>query len=414
MTKRETEEKIRRAYDRATPDVWDSVLADCKGQKGRALVVEATVRRKTGAMRLVGLAACLCLVVCAVVAFQGYRAAHAVYATVSLDVNPSIEIQVDREGHVLGVSPLNEDGEVVVGGMDFSGSDLDVAVTVLVGSMLQNGYLNELANSVLISVDSDDPVRGAALQDQLTAEVDNLLQTDAFSGAVLSQTVARNDELQRLSEKHGITIGKAQLVQTVLSENPIRTFDDLASLSVNELNLLLSPETAAAAQVEVVGIASDKAYIGEARAKEIAVEKAGVSADSLMGYEIELDADRGALVYDIEFSSGDYEYDCEIDAATGAVVEFEKESLAALANPDSEQDGNDQSSIRISPEEAREIVLGHAGVEPGDVYGFKSELDLDGGVGVYELEFWAGGCEYDYEISATSGAVLKSGKEAAS
>ena len=42
--------------------------------------------------------------------------------------------------------------------MDFSGSSLDVAVNAIIGSMLQNGYLNELANSVLISVDNNDPV----------------------------------------------------------------------------------------------------------------------------------------------------------------------------------------------------------------------------------------------------------------
>ena len=91
-------------------------------------------------------------------------------------------------------------------------------------------------------------------------------------------------------------MGKTQLIQAILSENSIHTFEDLVPLSINELNLLLNTKPAATAQVEVVGTASDKAYIGEARAKEIALEKAGVTVGSLVAYEIELDFNRGVMV----------------------------------------------------------------------------------------------------------------------
>ena len=148
--------------------------------------------------------------------------------------------------------------------MDFSGSSLDVAVNAIIGSMLQNGYLNELANSVLISVDNNDPVRGMALQERLADEVNKLLQTDSFRGAVLSQTVVKSDELQQMAEQYGITLGKAQLIQEILGKNSLHTFDELAPLSINELNILLGKE-GAETHVEVVGTASEKGYIGETK-----------------------------------------------------------------------------------------------------------------------------------------------------
>jgi len=411
MTEHEINEKIRQAYSHAAPDVWDAVLSDCNDQKGRIFMMTTTKKRKTWAAQLTAIAACLCLIVGAGIGFQTYRMNRTVAATVSLDVNPSIELQINRKERVLDVIPLNEDGKVIVGNMDFSGSSLDVAVHALIGSMLRNGYLNELANSILISVDNNDPVRGAALQERLTAEVNKLLQTDAFSGAVLSQTITGDESLRRLAETHGITIGKAQLIQALLSESALYTFDDLKPLSINELNLLLNRKTAATTPpVEVVGTASDKAYIGEAKAKEIALGKAEVSADSLTSYQIELDTDHGIMIYDVEFTSGSYEYDCEINASTGAVVKFEKEYHGAPVDPNPAQGGDTQIE-QITPEKAKIIALDHAGVKSGDVTGFKSELDRDDSVSVYELEFHAGGYEYDCKINASTGAVVKFEKE---
>ena len=48
---------------------------------------------------------------------------------------------------------------------------------------LRNGYLNDIANSILVSVDNADPAAAAVLQQRLAAEISGLLHTDTFSGA---------------------------------------------------------------------------------------------------------------------------------------------------------------------------------------------------------------------------------------
>ncbi|MDO4846329.1 MAG: PepSY domain-containing protein, partial [Oscillospiraceae bacterium] len=125
-------------------------------------------------------------------------------------------------------------------------------------------------------------------------------------------------------------------------------------------------------------------------------------------------------VYELKFWADSYEYDYEINAVTGAVLKSEKEYHGAPSRSGSASNSTQGSSTQattqttttqITSENAKQVALNHAGVKSGDIVGFRSELDRDDGVTIYELTFRAGGYEYDYEINASTGAILKSDKE---
>ena len=65
--------------------------------------------------------------------------------------------------------------------------------------------------------------------------------------------------------------------------------------------------------------------IGEEKARTIALNHAGVGAGDAYEFEAELDHDDGVTVYEIEFKSGNMEYEYKIDAYTGAILEHEAE-----------------------------------------------------------------------------------------
>ena len=65
--------------------------------------------------------------------------------------------------------------------------------------------------------------------------------------------------------------------------------------------------------------------IGYAKAKSVALNHAGVSEGKAYDMDIELDDEDGALVYEVEFKSGNMEYSYEINAATGAILKHEAE-----------------------------------------------------------------------------------------
>ena len=427
MKHEQIETKVHQAFTHATPDVLDAVLTDCQERKGVIVPMEEKKKRK-GMQKWIGIAAALVLLAAGGLTAARLYGANAVAATVSLDVNPSIEIQINQKEEVLTVNARNDDARIVIGDMDFKGSSLDVTVNALIGSMLRNGYLNELANSILVSVDNDDPAQAAALQQKLSEEINALLQTDSFSGSVLTQTLSHDAALQQMANEYGITLGKAQLIQQITQQNSLYTFASLVPLSINELNLLIASNDVQLDNVQSTGTASDKAYIGTEKAKEAALAHAGLQEADVTFVKVKLDYDDGRAEYEVEFYQGNTEYDYDIDATTGQVLSFDREAESyqapnggnqnAQATPAPTATPNAPANTPaatangyISADRAQSTALNHAGVAAADARQMKCELDREDGMMIYEVEFKAGGYEYDYEINAVTGTILKSDRE---
>lgn len=154
-----------------------------------------------------------------------------------------------------------------------------------------------------------------------------------------------------------------------------------------------------------------KEFIGFERASSIALEIAQGEVT-----DIELSEDDGRTEYEVDIRNGEYEYDFEIDAFTGEVLEQERErvgnnSAAATEDKDdSEQDMSDDSSdanktaeVQISEAQASEIALREAG--GGAVK--ELEMEDDDGLQYYEVEVVNGSVEFELKISAADGSVLK-------
>ena len=60
----------------------------------------------------------------------------------------------------------------------------------------------------------------------------------------------------------------------------------------------------------------------------------------------------------------------------------------------------------IGEEAAKKAALDHAGFAAGDVTELSAELDTDDDTVHYDVDFKNGGQEYDYDIDATTGAVI--------
>ena len=67
--------------------------------------------------------------------------------------------------------------------------------------------------------------------------------------------------------------------------------------------------------------------------------------------------------------------------------------------------------LNITEEEAKAIILDHAGLKENEIAKYRIELDNERGKAVYEVEFDSATYEYEYEVNAETGEVLKSEKE---
>ena len=145
--------------------------------------------------------------------------------------------------------------------------------------------------------------------------------------------------------------------------------------------------------------------ITKAKAKSIALKHAGVSASKATFVTAKLDYEDGQQVYEIEFYSGNIEYDYEILASSGEILSFDKD-IEGYSIPK-----ETTSSKRITKAKAKSIALKHAGVSASKATFVKAKLDYEDGRRVYEIEFYSGNTEYDYEILASSGEILSFDKD---
>ena len=192
----------------------------------------------------------------------------------------------------------------------------------------------------------------------------------------------------------------------------------------------------------------------EQAAQTLAVEAAGLSGTEVVFASTELERRDGVDYYQVVFSSGEKNYECDVDAITGTVIEVRQptevdvlqngaeglssdtppegslvtdadtynpavpagqsgtpsgqESTAANQNNASSGQGGQQgSSGQLTAQQAKEKALAHANLTLDEGVFVVCELDWEHGRQVYEVEFYTNDArEFDYEIDASTGEVL--------
>ena len=396
MTNEKMEQRLAAALEKTAPDDVSGVLSRCEARKGT--VINMTTKKTTKRRWTSLIAACLAVMLLGGGLF--YQRANAVASVVSLDVNPSIELKVNRSEKVLACTALNEDAKAILAdmsnGADLKGAKLDVAVNAIVGSLVRNGYLDSISSAIMISVEDKDAARAEKLQRELTSAVDGVLQTSEAKATVLTQTLTQDAAREQQARENNISTGKAALVNRVLALNPSLKFDALAKLSVEELKDLA--EAGAPAMP-----------IGKDAAAYAAEQYAGTTALDSVTAEVDSELDESPSHYEVELHTAWGEFEYLVDAYTGKVLSGQKDLPAAASAPNAAAKPTAPSGAvqDIGYAKAKSIALNHAGVSENQAYDMEIELDDEDGMLVYEVEFKSGGMEYSCEINAASGAILK-------
>ena len=456
MTNDQMERRLSAALDKTAPDDVDGVLSRCTERKGTVVPMKKKNNRMKKWMQTV--AACLAVLLLGggLLVQQAHAVTSVVSLDVNpsieLRVN-SREKVVSCQALNQEAQAVLEDMD---GGRDLKGVKADVAVNAIVGSLVRCGYLDSLSSAILISVEDKDQARAQRLQQELTGAVDGALAAGDSQAAVLSQTVQQDKELEKQAKANNISTGKAALIRQAMALNGSLTFEGLAQLSVEELRDLIEAgapgmpigmQAALEAAARYAGLTTAditdadvdpeldenpahyevefqvpgkgeleykvEAYTGQVltgqadvtpsvpaagdvgleAAKSAALKHAGLS--TAVFTKAERDYDDGRLEYELEFHTDSAAYEVTVDAATGRVLDYEKENLRGGTG-----------STDIGAQAAKAAALKHAGLSESQVRELQAEWDNENGRAVYEVEFKSGGMEYDYVIDAATGAVL--------
>lgn len=179
--------------------------------------------------------------------------------------------------------------------------------------------------------------------------------------------------------------------------------------------LLLAAGAFSVMQVGASSNASDTSDISMQQATEVALQDAGFSSSEVESLSGNLDSDDEVRHYDVRFVSQGMEYDYEIKASDGTILEKDREAVETHSSSQNVSLPAESSTMTdsdfISIDEAKSIALQVSGVDASNAVFTEAELNVDDGVHIYEIEFISGDMEYSFEINAMTGSVAEWEKE---
>ena len=343
------------------------------------LTVRSGAKKKTGFKTVFQLvAACVALVFVLSGVFY-YRTNLMVDSLVDLDVNPGIELLTNQKNRVLKGYATNSDGEKVLSGMDLKNVDLQVALNAIVGSMVQQGYMNKDTKGILVTVQNKDAEKAENLRRIVVAEMENALSTENLQASVLHQVIStQNTNATTFAKENHISLGKAVFVLNLAKKDSSLSAKELAKMRISDIAKLVAEK-----KIDIRDIIEYD------------------SDDSL--WENIADA-----IEDINEGDDDY-----------IVVETEKNSIAVQPTETAAVQIQGQTSAQnsatpkngITVADAKKIALNNAGVAESSARFIKAEADHGDGFLHYDIEFLVGRTKYEYEIAAADGRIIKVEKE---
>ena len=338
---------------------------------------EPIAKRRHGWAKLGISAACLALVLCAVITANAIRS-NATAGTFTMDVNPSVEYTIAKSGIVKKVRCLNSDAENALSDVVLEKQSVETVLTRTVTAYEVCGYMENAKATVLISFDSRIDA-DADLKAYLIAEIRKVLeQTDAVGTLVFNSELTENAEAAEIAEEFHVSLGRADWILTASNKTGLPA-DEVARMSLDEL---LKFQEAS----DIVSVSVSK-FISLDEAKKIALKDAKLDklTQKIVFTKEELNRSQDKPCYILEFHTAKKQYSYKVDAKDGSIIYAGK---------------------FITLSEAKKIALEDAGVDVKVV--FTTEELVAGGIKspYYYFAFESASARWTYKIDAVLGVIM--------
>ena len=153
------------------------------------------------------------------------------------------------------------------------------------------------------------------------------------------------------------------------------------------------------------------ALIGMGKGTDIALSDAGLKENQVNDLTAKYRTENGGSFYTVTFTSGSYTYEYRVNAVDGSILQADRNAVTQATENGTTTGSQTTTTKKITKAKAKSIALNHAGVSASKATFVTAKLDYEDGQQVYEIEFYNGNIEYDYEILASSGEILSFDKD---
>jgi len=224
MKKDKIEAQIFNALNERTPDVL-SAIKNSHEFKIPAKPKNAFSKLFSFKKLSYSLATVFTLVLLVVLGFSSQPGTPVVASTITVDINPSIQITLDEDDYVINVTAINADGEEIINNnVKYRGLTLDKTIEIIIESAYRHGYIIETTdeNVILISVDSNNLDNRNRLEFKVESKIANEVNRYAPIVRVIKErrtnlTDTEKDQLENVAKENHVSLGKLLLIRKIFS-----------------------------------------------------------------------------------------------------------------------------------------------------------------------------------------------------
>ncbi len=195
---------------------------------------------------------------------------------VIIDINPSVELEVNAEDVVVDVIPLNGDADIIISDLDLTGLPVEEASEDIVGAAIETGYIDELSenNTIVVTSASDDEDARVALEEKIMTRLDSyLIEKKAYA---LLAVRGLDDELKAQADRYEIPYGRMLLISKAVTLDSTLNTEDLVSMSIQKIQREI--KTQVKARHELMDMTREELktqWQAEKQSKKLAAEQKG-------------------------------------------------------------------------------------------------------------------------------------------
>lgn len=222
------------SIEQIVPDVLDNILAqDVVPMEREDDIIGQTIKNKKTPKRN---RTFLCAISVAVAAiFLLFLHNRSVIETrIIIDVNPSFEVQLNKQGQVKKVIGINKDAQNILEKITFTDENLNNTIEKLIKTMDENGYFKN-KTAVLVSVQNKQKNTALHIENTIKKQIKNLCKNSETNPIIYTQSIENNKEIQKVAQNYHISNGRATLIYKMLKKDNSWKMEDLSSMTIDEL-----------------------------------------------------------------------------------------------------------------------------------------------------------------------------------
>lgn len=282
-----------------------------------------------------------------------YRTYQMVDSEIYLDVNPSIELKTNKKNEVIGLQGFNEEGEVLLQEIDYSGKSYEEVTEMILEELILEGYLSDKEEVVLLSVFSRNEMKEEEKLTRLDDLIHEYLKNREIVPILLNQRLEKTSAMENYAKEYGISISKMTFIRNLMILREGLKVEDLVKMSLEELVLLSKNldldlgriiESEDLSEVdkldpEEIEKPDDQPSGEEGRTRITIQEARKIVLGRTGGKIVEEDLDEDS--YEFEIHTDTDKHELEIDAFTGRILDHDREALDDDNNDDDDDDDTD-------------------------------------------------------------------------